>query len=192
MTSSAIKPKPVSMLGGLLSATGLVVLGFLAMPYYQLTVNWPPGSAQLDNEQANAVFGRLHKNMFRAFDYRDESSIYDALATSIDGPMLEDTYLKIRKSLEMQEQGGAVSRIDEVQVVEGEKIAAPNLKGPDFGYRCRWNLIGTVEHWGHIHQRTNRYDAVFDVELVDDSWKITDMQITNEEPGQVKTSLRTF
>ena len=54
------------------------------------------------------------------------------------------------------------------------------------------NLIGTIEHWGHIHERENKYDANFKIQLKDDAWKITEMQVNNEEQGVVKTSLRKF
>ena len=63
---------------------------------------------------------------------------------------------------------------------------------PGFGYRSKWNLIGTVEHWGHVHQRTNQYDAEFAVQLVDGSWKITNLKVLDESQGPVKTSMRKF
>ena len=58
-----------------------------------------------------------------------------------------------------------------------------------FDWQSRWNLSGTVEHWGHIHQRVNQYDADFTVAERDGHWKITQLKMTNNE-GTVKTSLR--
>ena len=85
-------------------------------------------------------------------------------------------------------QGGAISHIDEVQYVGGQKTV-PNDRSPipypGFAFRCRWNLVGSVEHWAHIHQRTNEYDAVFNVELIDGQWKITSQQIVDETQGPV-------
>ena len=63
---------------------------------------------------------------------------------------------------------------------------------PSFGFRSKWDLVGTVEHWGHIHERVNIYDAEFTVELIDDSWKITAMEVLDEEQGPVKTRTRKF
>ncbi|MFO0217921.1 MAG: hypothetical protein ACK54I_00795, partial [Planctomycetota bacterium] len=63
---------------------------------------------------------------------------------------------------------------------------------PGFQYRCKWNLVGSVEHWGHLHQRTNIYDADFTVSLVNGAWKITAMRSLDEQQGPVKTSLRKF
>ena len=148
---------------------------------------------------ADQVFTQLHKNMFRAFDYRQESDIYDALANSVEGDLLRKLYLDINDSLKIKEQGDAVATITEVNIVDSsieQPISEEErffVDRPGFDYRCKWNLIGSVEHWGHIHERTNQYDARFKVSLVDDSWKITEMQMQGDPvPGKVKTSLRKF
>jgi hypothetical protein len=131
--------------------------------------------------------------MYRAFKFRQESAIYDALALCIHGNLLRDVYLQIRQGLKMQEQGGAVSRIAQVELLEGQHVLLPDNGVNDqygFRYRCRWNVSGTVEHWGHIHQRTNQYEASFRVETVDSTWKVTNMELLSEERLQFETRLR--
>ena len=149
----------------------------------------------LADEKARQVFAQLHKNMFRAFDYRDESDVYDALAKSVDGELLRELYLDVNHSLRVKEQGGAIARIQEVTLGSGQSSSIQNQSGDDpigFGYRCKWDLIGTIEHWGHIHERKNQYDAEFEIQVKDDAWKITSMKVVDEEMGKVKTSLRKF
>jgi hypothetical protein len=63
---------------------------------------------------------------------------------------------------------------------------------PGFVYRCKWDLVGTIEHWGHIHERTNHYDATFDVQAIDNEWKITSMKLEEAPQGVVKTRSRKF
>ena len=137
-----------------------------------------------------------NRNLFRAFDYYDESDVYDALASSADGKLLEEFYLKMRKSLEIKEQGGAVAHIDAVNLLSGtlsERSANRiPLETPDFAYHCKWTLQGTVEHWGHIHERTNTYEAIFNVENIDGCWKFTDYESVSEEQGIVRRSIRKF
>jgi hypothetical protein len=143
--------------------------------------------------EAQTIFATLHKNIYRAFDYRDENQIYDALARSVDGPLLRDLYLEIRRDLEMQEQGGAVSRVRDVTIVAGEKTPPPAANSADrhgFGFHCRWTVDGTIEHWGHIHARTNAYEAQFGVQALAGAWKITEMEVVSEERVQFETSLR--
>lgn len=164
---------------------------------------WPFGRWEIDNpfapppavsaEQAGAIFAALHKNIYRAFDYRAENDVYDALAKSVDGPLLSELYLKVRRGLEMQEQGGAVSRVREVKIASGEKTPPPTDRAADprsFGYRCRWTVAGTVEHWGHIHARTNEYEALFTVEPRANAWKITGLEVLNEKRVTFQTTVR--
>ena len=156
---------------------------------------WPPPPV-LSATKAAAVFNELHANVYRAFEFQEEIAIYDALARSVHGELLRDVYLQIRRGLVMQEQGGAVSRIRDVSIVNGKKESLPKraraerLDGRGFGYQCRWNVAGTVEHWGHIHQRTNQYEAVFTIEPVDDAWKVTKMELLDEKRLQFETRLR--
>ena len=160
-----------------------------------------PEQFQMTADDAEDVFGRLHANMFRAFDYVDESDVYQALAKSVEGDLLRDLYLQINQSLRVQEQGGAVATIEKVQLVDGEFVPlseeATQRSAISFGYQAAWTLEGTIEHWGHIHQRTNKYRARFVVEFLegdngDAGWKITDIQDQEFEPGVVKRRLRKF
>ena len=164
---------------------------------------WPVGRWEIENpfappstasaEQAAAIFAALHKNIYRAFDYREESDVYEALAKSVDGPLLNELYLQVRRGLEMQEQGGAVSRIREVKVVAGERQPAGAGGEADprsFAYRCRWTVAGTIEHWGHVHARTNEYEARFAVEPRANAWKITALDVLNERRLKFETTVR--
>lgn len=152
----------------------------------------PPAITETD---ADAVFAALHQNIYRAFDYRSEEDIYDALAKSIDGDLLQQVYLQIQHGLKMQEQGGAVSKIREVKLLDGEQQVGATedssaSAATKFSYRGRWNVAGTVEHWGHIHARTNQYEALFDVEMRNDVWKITKLELLAEDRVSFETSLR--
>lgn len=154
------------------------------------------GTPQLDDDRAAATLAALHRNIYRAFEYRDEQQIYDALAKSVDGPLLRELYLEIRRGLVMQEQGGAASRIREVEIIEGEKLpprrVPENLDPRSFVYHCRWTVAGTVEHWGHIHARTNEYRANWTVQPRNNAWKITGLELQDERRVSFETSLRSM
>ena len=150
---------------------------------------------EMPEEDAKQVFAQLHKNMFRAFDYHKESDVYDALSKSVDGELLRKLYLNINSSLKVAEQGGAVSRVKEVNLLDGNKSRewiTETDESPAFTYRSKWNLVGTIEHWGHIHERTNEYEAEFEIQLRDDAWKITSLDVKDEKQGKIKQSLRTY
>ena len=159
-----------------------------------------PEPFEISAVEATDIFGRLHTNIFRAFDYADESDVYQALAKSVDGDLLRDLYLQINQSLRVQEQGGAVAVIEKVNLIDGNPAPVPETDQQPtigFGYDATWTLDGTIEHWGHIHERTNQYRARFVVEFLETDgetagWKITDIQDTQFEPGVIRRRLRKF
>jgi len=146
----------------------------------------PAVTAISTNEKSRAAVAEsLLRNVYRAFDYHSESDIYDALARSVQGDLLADLYLKIKHGLIMQEQGGAVARVQEVNVVRSEPMESKSKNG--FTERVTWQIEGTVEHWGHIHTRVNEYSADFEIEPGDGSWKITGMNVSRQ--SQVKSAV---
>ena len=46
--------------------------------------------------------------------------------------------------------------------------------------RATWSALGTVGHWGHVHTRKNRYQAVVTLSVVDNVWKITGLNLLDE------------
>jgi hypothetical protein len=46
---------------------------------------------------------------------------------------------------------------------------------------ARWTVAGSVGHWGHIHQRSNAYHANVTVDEFDGRWKLSDLEILEEE-----------
>jgi hypothetical protein len=132
-----------------------------------------------------AVAEALLRNVYRAFDYHNESDIYDALARSVQGDLLADLYLKIKQGLIMQEQGGAVAHVQEVRVVKTEATEGGSKNG--FAERVTWRVEGTVEHWGHIHARVNEYSADLEIEPAGGSWKITGLNVSRQ--SQVKSAV---
>lgn len=142
------------------------------------------GGARLPNDaEASEIFQPLHANIYRAFDYTDESDVYDALAQSVHGDLLDRLYNEIYRSLIMQEEGGAVARVQAVKPLETE-IESIGLLPPDddpgFSVVTRWQVEGAVFHWGHSHHRTNEYQARYGVRATDAGWRIADSQVLEQ------------
>jgi hypothetical protein len=122
-------------------------------------------------DEATELITGLLRNVYRAFDYRDEDAVYDSLARSVSGDLLTEMYVEVYNVLYLQSQGGAKVKVDTLEMLEAESEEFTDRVG--FSVRCRWNVIGKVDHWGHIHTRTNQYEATFSVEAIDGKWKIT-------------------
>ena len=128
---------------------------------------------------------RLLTNIYRAFDFRDDSDVYDALATSVDGELLKDVYLTVKRSLLMAEQGGALSHVTGVEIV---KLSPAG--GAASVFDVTWRVIGTVEHWGHIHTRVNEYRARLTLSAGASGWRLTNHAIEDERLVRLETGLR--
>jgi hypothetical protein len=136
------------------------------------------GSTRLSEEHgAELVEGLLH-NVYRAFDFRDEERIYDTLERSVAGDLLEQIYLETRRGLELQSQGGARAKVKEVAL---EAIETEPADDGAFTARATWQVGGSVGHWGHLHERRNRYRADLTVAPVDGAWRLTRVEILEEE-----------
>ena len=170
----------------ILSSVVMLVCGLICLPYTHASFTVPfTGASRIKPDEAKSIVGGLLYNIYRSFDRRDESVIYDRLASSLKGDILSDVYLQTRRSMELESQGGARVKVDEVDVLEAVTQESTGQRG--FVCRCRWNVSGSVGHWGHIHRRTNQYDAVFTVEPVEDVWKIAAIDLREEKrvtPGQ--------
>ncbi len=152
----------------------------LGLPFARATVAIPFMSPPtLSKKDATDVLAGLLNNIYRAFDWRDEGVIYDRLALSISGDLLSDVYLQTRRSMELEGQGGARVKVDQVDILAADSEDVTESGG--FVYRCRWNVSGSVGHWGHIHRRTNQYEAVFTVEPVENAWKIAAIDLREEK-----------
>jgi len=161
----------------------LVLLGgaLVSYPYTQVSVARPALMAgHLDDAQAQQLLQALLKNVYRAFDFRDESDVYDKLALSIEGDLLTDIYLQNRKSFAVQKAGGAQAKVKDVDIqhAQAERQAGDI---PTYAIRGQWTATGTVGHWGHVHTRRNQYDAIVTVKADQGDWKISGLELLEEQ-----------
>ncbi len=165
---------------GLLVASGIALAAVVASPLAQWNVSNPfVGHTPMTGDESDAVVLGLLKNVYRAFDYRDENAIYDTLERSADGDLLTQIYLETRRSLELKNQGGARAKMKDVELLEASVTDLDD--GAGFVARCSWVVAGSVGHWGHIHQRRNQYEAILTIQPIDGVWKITDLELLNEQ-----------
>jgi hypothetical protein len=171
-TARSIKP----MLG---LAVALVAAAVILVPLFQVSFGASRAS-RITEDDSRAILDSLLKNVYRAFDFRDEEDVYDKLAISVSGDLLEDIYLQHRKSMVVEQAGGAQAQVREIDI---QKVTAEDSSEYDnaLAFRAQWTALGTVGHWGHIHNRQNLYDAVLTLTPVDGSWKIIDLELLEEK-----------
>ena len=174
----------VAMGFGLLGAAVVLVLRPTGPAFFAFGTRAPEAIPEAD---AIATFKALHVNLYRAFDYESESAVYDALARSVSGVLLEETYLGVRRALVMEEEGGAMSRVVAVRPLgtrvetQGEITLEDGVRARAFTVETTWQVDGRVTHWGHAHDRTNEYDGRFTVAAESAGWRIHDAEVTRQE-----------
>jgi hypothetical protein len=158
-----------------------VLIGIVSYPFTQISISRPTALITgLSNDESKLIMHSLLKNVYRSFDFRDESDVYDKLALSVQGDLLEEIYLQNRKSFAVRKAGGAQARVKEIEILEAE--AEPlSSEGKGFGFKAKWTAQGSVGHWGHVHTRKNYYDALVKVQVEDGHWKITGLELLEEK-----------
>jgi hypothetical protein len=137
------------------------------------------GSNDPAPERATAIVGDLLHNIYRSFDYREEADIYDMLNRSVTGELLTDIFLETKRSLVLANQGGAQAKVKEVTLQD--LTLKPNDNDNGFTSEVSWTVAGSVGHWGHIHQRSNRYQALLTIVVDEQQWKLQEMNVLQEE-----------
>ncbi|MHC4127410.1 MAG: hypothetical protein ACYTE6_03565 [Planctomycetota bacterium] len=176
---SALRGRPKRSWPVIAGGAVLIAVGIALWPYARFTAGKPMAGAAVTGSDAQVIVAGLLRNVYRAFDFREEGVIYDTLDRSAAGDLLTRIYLETRRALELKNQGGARAKVTDVEMLSAETTNLSEEVG--FVTQCTWNVAGSVGHWGHIHQRRNRYEAVFTVKPIDGVWKITELELVSEE-----------
>lgn len=128
-------------------------------------------------QQLRASLETALDQVYRSFELDEERATYDRIAQRVAGDAIRDVYLEVRRSL-LAEDGGRVS-IDDVRV---EKVDGVQWQ---FDGGCQldatWVVRGTVGHFGHQHERQNRYRARINMLSQNGAWKIRSILMTEQE-----------
>ena len=147
---------------------------------FQVPVGGNARASGLSAEDGRAILDSLVNNIYRAFDFRDEEDVYDKLAISISGDLLADLYMQQRMSLVVEQAGGAQAKVTEV-AIEDVKVSKSLRHEGALDLRAQWTALGQVGHWGHIHSRQNRYDAIVTIKPTAGVWKIIALELLEEK-----------
>jgi hypothetical protein len=159
-----------------------LALALLAIPYGSVAIRNPfyePRAPRGDD--ARRVVSSVLFDTYRAFNLRDEEEVFDRLADSVTGDLVEDLYLDSRRRLNAGTRQGTEITVREVSVLE---IGEPTqwVPGTDaVAYDCRWVVTSRVRHMQHIHHRQNIYDGVLALTVDGDRWKISYVDLTSED-----------
>jgi len=161
-----------------LGAAALAAAGAVALH----TGRSEPGP--VDEAEARAIFAELHRSIYRAFGSESESAIYDALSESVDGRLLDRIYAEVYEALVMRDQGGGLSTVQEVDVLDS-RVLEPELAvdgRSGFRIRATWEVMSSLVHEGHEHVRVTEYEGIYTIARGDAGWRIVEDKILSQRP----------
>jgi len=81
----------------------------------------------------------------------------------------------------MRIEEDAICDVRAVRSLDTEVVALDRVVDPVFRVRARWEVIGTVKHWGHTHWRKNLSTALYDVRWIpDEGWRIDGVDVVEQ------------
>jgi hypothetical protein len=173
------KGKAKMWTGGVLASLGIACFagGFVQ----------PKNDLPLLEQEAVETFKALQANIYAAFDHNTEDEIYDALAQSVDGALLDHVYNDVFESLILRSEGGVMAKVQKVEVLKADVTAVPADTSDSYVIDCIWRVHGFVKHYSHTHRRLNEYHASYEMAPRDGKWKIIKSVETKRErlDGQV-------
>ena len=169
------------MLPSLALVTALVI-ALAAFPHMQLTIHRPAAMiGNLSTNETKLIMSSLLKNVYRSFDFRNESDVYDKLALIVQGDLLEKIVLQMRRSLSDRRAVGAQARVNDIEILEATAEPLPSNDDESFRIKTKWTTQGSVSHWGQIDIRKNYYDAIVNIKDIDGYWMITGLDLLEQK-----------
>lgn len=101
--------------GALVAGAVLIAVAAVVWPLAGMRLAAAPGPA-MTPEQGQLLLDDLLRNVYRAFDLRDEEDVYDKLALTVSGDLLQDIYLQSRRSFVVEQAGGAQAKVEEIAI----------------------------------------------------------------------------
>ncbi len=142
----------------MLPLLAVTVVSVMVIKPLRETLTWA-SPTRPEPQQIRGELNAALEQVYRSFVLNDEAATYDRIAQSITGDAIRDIYLEVRRSLLDEDSEHVV--IDRVQVQAVDDIEWQTDGG------CRldatWTVRGNVGHFGHFHERQNRYRARIDL-----------------------------
>ncbi len=164
-------------------ATAIVLVGLGAGAAMTGVGDFRFGHPTIPEDRAVQLFAVLHSNIYRAFDFTSENDIYDTLAISVTGDLLDSLYKQIRLGLVQAENGGGVGRVTALELRTAEIMSlSRHTEGVAFEVYAEWEVEGTVYHFGHSHAKQTPYAGIFRVTQTPEGWRIDQAEPREREP----------
>ena len=172
------------------SALALAIIAAISARGISGEITLKASTTAISDADATKILDPLLRGIYHSFNYTDQAQQYEKLSLVATGEALTPIFLDLQRILRSRERDGSRVRVKDLGI---SKCTTTPLEGrPGFEALCSWQAEGRVGHWGHFHDRANAYRAVFIVEPLNGTWKITglDLQDRERKPAHLQPSLQ--
>mgnify|MGYP004123623599 CR=1 FL=1 len=169
-------------------------LGFLAAALILIgapgRIVLPYGKLQLSDDEFQTAVTSVLSQTYSSFALPDEERIYDALAVTTDAELSQEIFLEMVDGIREQSDGGAIATVEDVSVVSTTLSPTTDAPPGTLAGRVEWVVSGTIEHWGHIHSRRNRFVGDVQLKWSGDRWQLTNVKVADHSQVNSEIKLR--
>ena len=142
---------------------------------------------QISQSLGKQIAGSVLRNVFTAINRDDDGEVFDALAVAVSPKLIREIYLQIKRALIVAEQGSASLHVRDVTV---QSVDIVRGDGMQITMRCRWQVTGTVEHWGHLHTRVDEFVGELTLSRERAGWMLDKFSVSEQKQQAIQTTLR--
>ena len=130
-----------------------------------------------DTREAADIVEQMAGNLHNALRLRAEQKQRSALLMNVHGSQLDDVLPELRRALVIRVQGGGLARVESIGDVVVKDIEP--LDGGGFRALAEWSADARAGHWGHLHRRRMRLNALMELVPVEGAWMLAGLTVTS-------------
>jgi hypothetical protein len=155
--------------GGSQKKLALAVVGILGLVIFCLL----KFEKKYDLNQLPEQIRELLVHVYSSASEAEDSVRYDRLAKVVKGELLRNIFLEVRAAMILEEREQTQTHLQQL-ICEVKKV---NQVGGVLEVDCEWTILAGVNHWGHRHDRINRYNAGLKLEEKDGFLYLTELKV---------------
>ena len=116
-----------------------------------------------ENQILQPIIHKKLTKIYKTLSIKDKYELYNVLSESSSQQFLDDSYQSLYKSIFVHTDTLKIAE----NVIVNKIETLPNNQ-----IKCSWNVEALVQHMNHVHSKNLAYSAIFQLEYVNESWRI--------------------
>ena len=141
---------------------------------------------KVNSADALRIADEFINRVYTSVNHENPAARYKQLSELGVGLSLVEFYLGLERDLKMAEQGGSVMTVHSTKVTD----CSHEHDGNTLKLNLTWELVGSVEHWGHIHTRKDTFQGQVELTAERGRWIIRSFGTDDQKRHPIETKVR--